>query len=449
MLAIAMGYRLVRGVIRLLLRIFYRRVELVGADRIPAAGGLVITANHHNSIVDPMLIMATFPRRITVLANAPLFRHPLIGPFLRAVGALPVNRRAEAGDDPTKNEALFAAVFAHLRAGGAILIFPEGRTQARPTLLPLRTGAARLLLGAEGDGGRHGVRLLPVGLVFEAPGTFRAASALVAVGTPVEVDDCVAAHATAPEASVRRLTERLTAALRAQFVEAEDQYTLELAAGLERAWREERGGVVGPEASLEWRREVMRAARALAERAPDRVAEFRRRLELYRANLLASGLSDAQLGRPYTVPVVTRWIVVNAARLAISLPLALWGMVSHALPYALTRAVVAAFFHREEEQATDKMAAGLVLYPVCWALEAWLVKRGAGVEAMLVFLLLLAPSGLVALAWRARLARVARQARAFAAFVVDRRLHGDLIAERRALVLEATALAEVAGATGK
>jgi 1-acyl-sn-glycerol-3-phosphate acyltransferase len=448
MLAIAMGYRLVRGVIRLLLRIFYRRVQLVGADRIPAAGGLIITSNHHNSIVDPMLIMATFPRRITVLANAPLFRHPLMGPFLRAVGALPVNRRAEAGDDPKKNEALFATAIAHLRGGGAILIFPEGRTQARPTLLPLRTGAARLLLGAEAEGGRSGITLLPVGLVFERPGTFRAASALVTVGKPVEVADCVAAHATDPQGAVRRLTDRLSAAISAQFVEAEDQHTLDLAGALERAWREERGGVAGPEASLAWRREVMRAARALAERAPERVAGFRSRLEAYRANLRESGLSDAELGRPYTVPVVTRWIVVNAARLAISLPLALWGMVVHALPFALTRAVVGWLHRSEEEEATDKMASGLVLYPLCWALEAWLVKHLASVEAMVVFLVLLVPSGLVALAWRERLGRVVRQARAFAGFVVDRRLHADLIAERRALVMEAIALAEIAGATG-
>ena len=280
MLAIAMGYRLVRGVIRLLLRLFYRRVELVGAERIPSSGPLIVAANHHNSIVDPMLIMATFPRRITVLAKAGLFRHPLIGPFLSAVGALPVNRRQEAGDDPKKNEAMFATAIAHLRAGGAILIFPEGRTQPVPTLLPLRTGAARLLLGAEADGGRHGVTLLPVGLVFEQPGAFRAGSALVAVGAPVEVNDCVAAYAAEPEATARRLTERLAWAIRAQIVEAEDQHTLELVSALERAWREDRGDArADAEASLAWRREVMRAARALAGRAPERVAEFRRRLE--------------------------------------------------------------------------------------------------------------------------------------------------------------------------
>ena len=98
----------------------------------------------------------------------------------------------------------------------------------------------------------------------------------------------------------------------------------------------------------------------------------------------------------------------------------------------------------EEEEATDKMAAGLVLYPLCWAAEAWLVKRWAGITALVVFLVLLIPSALVALAWRDRLARVERQAGAFVRFVLDRRLHADLIAERRALVDEAVALAALA-----
>src|SRR5207253_1824473 len=110
-------------------------------------------------------------------SHAPLARHPLIGPPLRLIGAVPVHRRAEAGDDPRKNEEMFAAAIEALRAGGVILIFPEGRTQPQPILLPLRTGAARLALGAErAAGGVSRVTLLPVGMVFHDPGTFRSAT---------------------------------------------------------------------------------------------------------------------------------------------------------------------------------------------------------------------------------------------------------------------------------
>jgi len=65
------GYRLVRAVSRARLWLFYCRVDVVGRERIPAQGGVVVAANHHNSVVDAMLIVAVFPRPMMVLANAP------------------------------------------------------------------------------------------------------------------------------------------------------------------------------------------------------------------------------------------------------------------------------------------------------------------------------------------------------------------------------------------
>src|SRR3989442_69726 len=114
-----MGYRVIRALARLLLGLFYRRIEVVGSEHIPARGPVIITANHHNSLVDPMLVMMAAPRPLVILAAAPLFRNPLIGPFLRLVGALPVLRRQEGVGDPGRNDAMFGAVPAALQGGEA------------------------------------------------------------------------------------------------------------------------------------------------------------------------------------------------------------------------------------------------------------------------------------------------------------------------------------------
>lgn len=439
-----MGYRLVRSLIRLLLALFYRRVEIVGAERIPATGPLIVAPNHHNAVVDAMLIVATCPRRVRVLAKAPLFANPILGPLLRAMGAVPVNRRAEAGTDPRRNEAMFAAAVAALRAGGAILIFPEGTTTPRPTLLPLRTGAARIVLDAVRAGvGPPAVSLLPVGLVFHDPGTFRAASALIMVGRPVQTGDLVTAGGPADATAARALTERLAAAIRELIVEAEDHHTLDLLRVVEQAWWQERGGgaPLDAEAALAWRRRVMRAARELEAREPSRVAGLRRRIELYRARLDEVGIAAGQLDRPYTARGVLRYVVDNVVTLGLGLPVALWGIACQAAPYLLVGRVVRWLGRTIEEVATYKMAAGLVLFPLFWLVEGWLCAYLLGPAGLAAFVLLLVPSALLALAWRERLERVGRQARAFGRFVVDRRLRDDLRAERRALVRE---LAEVA-----
>src|SRR5205823_1116347 len=80
-------------------------------------------------------------------------------------------RRAEAGDDPWGNDDVSASAVAALRAGRVILIFPAGTTPPQPIVMPWRTGAARLAIGAErAMGGASRVTLLPVGLVFHGPG---------------------------------------------------------------------------------------------------------------------------------------------------------------------------------------------------------------------------------------------------------------------------------------
>jgi 1-acyl-sn-glycerol-3-phosphate acyltransferase len=443
------GYRLVRGVVRLLLWLFYRRIDVIGREHVPRDGPVIVAANHHNALVDPMLVIAVLPRPVMALAKAPLFRHPLIGPFLWMVGAVPVHRRLEAGDDPRKNEAMFAAGIAALRAGGGLLIFPEGRSQPQPLLLPVRTGAARLLLGTESaPGGPGGVALLPVGMVFRDAGTFRSASVQITIGEPIPTADVVALYRERPEDAVRTLTDRLAAAIRERIVEAEDNHTLALLTVLEHAWDAERGSdTAAPEEagarSLAWKQEVMRAARYLSEREPHRVAAVRQRVELYRAHLDEVGITSRQLGRPYTAPLVARYVVENLLWLMLGLPLALVGFASHAAPYWLTDRVARWLPRTAEEEATHKMAAGVVLYPLLWANEAWLLWSVAGRAAAVAFLVLLAPSGLLALAWQERLGAVARQARAFLTFLTDRDLHRRLLDERRALVADLRALADM------
>ena len=219
------GPRFIRGLARGLLALFYRRVDVVGAGRVPPRGPVIIAANHQNALVDPMLLLASIPRTLVPLAKAPLFRHPVIGPLIRLSGAIPVTRRQDVGGGSPGNELMFEAAAAALGRGEAILIFPEGVSQPEPTLMPLRTGAARMLLAAPPEVAAA-ISLLPVGLLFHEPERFRTGWALVLVGAPVETADCLRLFRTAPEDAVRRLTERLTAALRDLIAEVGDRQTL-------------------------------------------------------------------------------------------------------------------------------------------------------------------------------------------------------------------------------
>jgi hypothetical protein len=82
---------------------------------------------------------------------------------------------------------------------------------------------------------------------------FRAGRALLSIGGAVATADCIALHAIAPDGATRRLTERLTAALRRQIVEADDRETFRLLCVVESMSRDEApSDARGPAARTAW-----------------------------------------------------------------------------------------------------------------------------------------------------------------------------------------------------
>ena len=436
-------YRLLRRLAQILLSVFYRRLEVVGLERVPPRAPLLVIANHQNALIDPMLLLAALPRRLVPIAKAPLFRHPLISPFLHLAGAIPVHRRQDAGTempDPVRNQAMYSAAVGALRGGDAVLIFPEGVSQPEPRLLPLRSGAARMVVAAEAEG-IHPV-VLPVGLVYHQPEVFRAGWALVLIGRPIETRVPAQLMATAPESAVRGLTDAMDAALRTLIVEARDRDTLRLVELADRIWRADTNEPHGdPARRTEWRRRALHAWRHLSEHEPERIGRFRAELERYAARLEAAGLTGQEPEGGYPVGLVLRYAIREGAALGLGLPLALVGIVIHALPYQLTARAVRALHPDADIEATYKIAVGLVLYPLAWLAEAWLAWQIGGGWLLAGILASLVPAGLLALTWRARLARVGADARGFARFLLDRDLYRDLLARRRAIHEEMRALA--------
>jgi hypothetical protein len=284
------------------------------------------------------------------------------------------------------------------------------------------------------------ITLLPVGLVLDEPGRFRAGHALVLVGPPVETVDCVALHRHDPVAAVRTLTDRLAAALRRQFVEAEDRESLRLLRLIERVWRQENGVRRDPR-SVTWLQRASRAYRWLRLASPAQVEHFRREVEAYERELDRLGVTPETQGRAYAPSLVVRYAAREIVPLLLGLPLAALGIVLHALPYQLVALGIRLARPEPDVEATYKIAGGVVIYPLAWALEAWLAARlwGPGVAGLL--LLALVPAGFFALAWQARLQDVAREATALGHFLARRGVHARLLARRRGLAEELERLA--------
>jgi 1-acyl-sn-glycerol-3-phosphate acyltransferase len=124
------------------------RISFRGVEHIPAEGGLVIAANHQ-TYVDPFWVTVPVNIPIRYLAWNEAFAWPLVGRALGLLGAWPLV--LDRG-----NPTAYRRSLNWLRAGGAVMIFPEGeRAFADARFARFKTGAARLALEA-------GAPILPV-----------------------------------------------------------------------------------------------------------------------------------------------------------------------------------------------------------------------------------------------------------------------------------------------
>ncbi len=189
-----MIYGLLRWIAGIALHWFYNDIRIVGAAKIPMGGPLLIAANHQNALVDSLIVGWLVPRRIAMTAKATLADNPLIAILFRMLHVVPLRRvsdelRKQNGlpVDKLRNAQAFAEIFKLLERNGALLIFPEGKSHNEAGLEPLKTGLARVALQARDEHAITGLKILPLGLVFEdkaTPGTGVCAH----VGSVIELD---------------------------------------------------------------------------------------------------------------------------------------------------------------------------------------------------------------------------------------------------------------------
>jgi 1-acyl-sn-glycerol-3-phosphate acyltransferase len=338
-----------------------------GGEPVPAAGPVLLVANHPNSLMDPTLVLAAARRPVRFLAKAPLFRDVKTAWLVRLAGAIPLYRRSDDPAQMDRNQDAFRAVYAALAEGAAVGIFPEGLSHSDPSLAPLKTGAARMALGAHEIAGRT-FPIIPLGLVFDRKDVFRS-GALVLAGAPVPWDD-LAPRGLDDADAVHALTERVAEALRRVTVNLEAWNDRPLVECAVRIWEAEqrvppdRAARIGRlEITTRLLAEVRRGGDAADLALADDVDAFRRRLERLR-------LRPADLGADVGI---TRGLVWAVGRIQLVFPLAiglaLVGFLVFYPPYRLTGMIVDRAHLEEDQRSSWKLLVGMGVYAV-WVVMA-------------------------------------------------------------------------------
>jgi 1-acyl-sn-glycerol-3-phosphate acyltransferase len=367
-------------------------VDSVGTA--PGRGAVLLLPNHPNSLLDPAVVWTTAGRDVRFLAKSTLFATPL-RPLLAGAGAIPVYRRRDEGVDTSKNVETFAEVERALAAGDAVCVFPEGISHSSGRLEPLRTGAARMALGAERRG--ISIAIVPIGLNFDRKTAFRSRVTVV-YGRPFSCADLLAGDDDV--AAARRLTDRFAEHMRRLLIEADPAGDAALVVRVDRLYAAARGRPADPEDRVARRRIIAAGVERLRAASPEQYEEILHKIRRYDDRLRRFGLRDRHLDWHVSAGDAV-WFAVREAAIGIVLvPVAVSGLVLFAVPYMATHAIARRVTREADVFATAQLFAGAVVYGAWMALLSVVVGRALGTTigvATFLVLPLAAVAGLLAI----------------------------------------------------
>ncbi|OSC96560.1 glycerol-3-phosphate-acyltransferase [Trametes coccinea BRFM310] len=404
-------HRVLRGIAGWAVISFFTEIHVIGGENVPRDGPIIVTATHHNMMLDPAVLSCAFPykRVLHYWAKASLFAGPM-KQILTSAGNIPVDRKA------ADKRLLFRGTFRALAAGEAVALFPEGTSYTEPHIMQVKDGAAWAALeytkwARENPDkvakGAEKVLIIPAAIVYTNKSKYRS-QVIMEFGQPIAMDEYFEQFMSQEEGAPRAAVKRLTAAIERELTEAtinapdwDTLYAARMARDL--LWPEERS------INLD---EFVTISQTLVDlfSTPDLVPNInaiKRHLLTYYSLLESTHLTNAVLSSlplPATldprqpVPLPSRLftlsiLVRDTLALLIRLPFSIVPLLIHAPAYVMGRVGARLAEDEEETQAQNKVAFGLILllmiYPaaffVVWAFLRY-TPVGALVAVSFVFL---------------------------------------------------------------
>jgi 1-acyl-sn-glycerol-3-phosphate acyltransferase len=380
-----MFQRFINAMVQVITNTFFRRIDVVGDEKIPMQGPVIFAGNHPNALMDGWLLTARCRRRpLHFIVNAKLWKYPLLGRILDASGAVPVYRKEEH-DGEVDNSGAFDRLYGVIESGNCIGVFPEGVSHTESQLVKLKTGTARIALGVAARG-KVTVTIMPCGLNYMHRDRFRS-QVLIEFGEPILIaEEWVEKFNADERAAVLELTEFLANSLMAVTLNAPDWSTLRFIQAARRLYKPATAHLT-PATYVELNRRFVETWKRFGHE-PD-MAAFRTEIEDYQSRLEVLGLKDYQLRQKISVGKAFRRLMGRSILAMLLLPLAIPGLLLH-LPVGWIAAVVGERFSYEtDDVATLKVFAAVAILPLLYLIAAFLIGSyfglGWAIAAVVLF----------------------------------------------------------------
>jgi len=122
---------------------FFKKLTIIGKEKIPKDGSIIFSPNHQSGLLDPLLVGVTNGKKVYSLTRSDVFRKPFLC-LLDAMQALPIYRIRDGYEKLLRNNETFGICYELLKNKNNLLIFSEGKHHDKYFLLQISKGSSRI-----------------------------------------------------------------------------------------------------------------------------------------------------------------------------------------------------------------------------------------------------------------------------------------------------------------
>lgn len=392
-----MLYRIFKWLFLLAVRGYFRSIHIKGPENIPATGPTIFAANHNSAFMDPILLAVHIKRSVYFLARGESFSSKIVSLFFKYLNMIPVYRPEISPDLAHKNKQVFQKCFDHLEKGKTILIFPEGVSKTERNLQRLKTGTARIVLGAENQNNFNlNAKIVPIGINYSNPHHFRS-DVFINFGEAMTVSQYEAQFKEDEKKSVQILTKDLKTELESLLIIVKDEKLDKLISQIETLYRSK----LREESQLKDKgvqdfylsKEIVNAVEFIHKEFPKKAMTFQLKISNYLSKLKQLKLRDTQIRSPK----IRLEIWTNILFFFFGFPIFIYGYITNIIPYRVSKFLSKKIFVRADFIGSMKLAFGMFVFLLFYIIETLTLGAFTSWYWGVLFALTLYPAGVFTL----------------------------------------------------
>jgi len=428
----SLGYWLARPFVVFAHWLIYRKIVVVGKNKIPKGKPLVFAGNHQNALSDDIAIVCCLPTQPVWLGRAGLFDVKFTRPILRFLKIMPVYRIRDGKDTLGKNDEVFGKAITVLENKGTIALYPEAAHSFKRQMLPHKKGIPRIVfLAEEKNGFKLDIKIVPVGIYFSHYWHIGSKLLLMA-GDPISVNDYRVIYEENPPRAALKLRDDLYNAIRDLTIDIRSKtYYEEFEQIREIAGRAflKKTGKKGTFLNRFYaEKELIKILEKAEKEQPVKISILSGKVSSYTKILKNLKIRDWLMAEKSAFGKMA----LNLAVLLITLPVSLFGFIMNFIPFFFLDRIIRKKVKNQAFWSTFFFAAGLLLFPLVYAAELFFAAPLLpGIWSKALFLAGLPLAGKASYIWYIGLLKSSGRIRLLRLRTFHRALYYSLVSQRK------------------